>query len=212
VKVVAGGDINGPWDLAARSWGHVAEVFVTNVLNGTVAANGAVVDQGTVVRLVLDLSGATPKVIANTIIGSGFAERTDPAALVVGPTGVGLARNGTLYVADTVNSAIRAIPNAPFRRGSDGTGSLVSPASGATNRLNGPLGLAIAPNGDILTVNAGNGRIVETTPAGDQVAAKLLDHTGSPPGSGALFGLALTPDGQGLYFVDDDTNTLDLLH
>jgi hypothetical protein len=29
-------------------------------------------------------------------------------------------------------------------------------------------------------------------------------------GAGDLFGLALTPDGHGLYFVNDGTNTLDL--
>jgi len=35
---------------------------------------------------------------------------------------------------------------------------------------------------------------------------------GSPPGSGALFGLAVAPHGSGLYFVDDAVNTLRLLH
>jgi len=29
---------------------------------------------------------------------------------------------------------------------------------------------------------------------------------------GTLFGLAVVPDGSGVYFVDDGTNTLDLLH
>jgi hypothetical protein len=36
----------------------------------------------------------------------------------------------------------------------------------ANGNLNGPLGLATAPNGDLLSVNAGGGLIVETTPAG----------------------------------------------
>ena len=81
----------------------------------------------------------------------------------------------------------------------------------APEALDGPLGLAIAPNGDIVTVNAGDGRAVETTPQGNQVANKFLDMTGTPPGSGALFGLAIAPRGGGLYFVDDGTNTLNLL-
>ena len=34
----------------------------------------------------------------------------------------------------------------------------------------------------------------------------------TPPGAGALFGLALTPNHQGIYYVDDPTNTLNLLH
>jgi hypothetical protein len=39
-----------------------------------------------------------------------------------------------------------------------------------------------------------------------------LDKSGSPAGAGALFGLAVAPRGDGVYFVDDATNTLDLLH
>ena len=35
--------------------------------------------------------------------------------------------------------------------------------------LNGPLGLTLAPNGDILTANAGDGFIVETAPTGTQL-------------------------------------------
>ena len=76
--------------------------------------------------------------------------------------------------------------------------------------LNGPLGLAIAPNGDILTVNADDGNMVETTPAGTQVAVKAVDVTGT--GGGTLFGLAVRPNSQGVYFVNDGNNTLDLLH
>jgi len=76
--------------------------------------------------------------------------------------------------------------------------------------LNDPLGLAVASNGDILTVNGNNGYLVETTPAGLQVATTLLDSTGNPPGAGALFGLV--PVGREIYFVDDASNTLNLLH
>jgi hypothetical protein len=31
-------------------------------------------------------------------------------------------------------------------------------------------------------------------------------------GNGTLFGLAVAPDGAGVYFVDDGANTLNLLH
>ena len=64
----------------------------------------------------------------------------------------------------------------------------------------------------MLSVNGGNGKIVETTPNGRQVATRLLDNSGSPPGSGALFGLAIAPNGNGVYYVDDAVNTLRLLH
>jgi hypothetical protein len=77
--------------------------------------------------------------------------------------------------------------------------------------LNAPLGLTMAPNGDVLTVNGGNGKIIEISPSGTQVGTKFLDRSGSPPGSGALFGLAVAPHGHGLYYVDDATNMLRLL-
>ena len=208
-ETISGNGINGPWDMTAISSRHFAELFVTNVLNGTVAANGSVVNQGTVLRLGLVLHGRhAPHLVGVTTIGSGFGERTDPAALVVGPTGVGLNSRGTLYVADSVGNRVTAIPGAPFRHTSAGTGFVVT-SGGA---LNTPLGLTVAPRGDVLTVNGGDGRLVETTPAGTQVATRFLDKSGSPKGAGALFGLAVAPFASGLYYVDDAVNTLRLLH
>ena len=207
-ETFSGGKINGPWDMTATSGAGLADLFVTNVLNGTVAAGGATVNRGTVLRLALALHGSLPPTLSSTTqIGSGFGERTDPSALVVGPTGVGLAPDGTLYVADSVGNGINAIPNAVMRSGSAGTGKVVTTGG----RLNTPLGLAIAPNGNVLTVNGGDGQIVETTPGGMQIAHRLLNSTGTPKGSGALFGLAVTPDQHGVYFVDDDINALRLL-
>jgi hypothetical protein len=207
VLTLAGNGINGPWDMAALDLNYAAVLFVTNVLNGTVAANGSVVSQGSVQRIVLlTPSGGTPRELVRATIASGFEERTDPAALVIGPTGLGLALDGRLFVADTLQNRIAVIPNALFRLDDAGAGTTVS-QGGA---LNGPLGLAIAPNGDIVTVNAGDGNMVETTPSGRQVAVKGVDI--SQQGGGTLFGLAIAPNGNGIYFVDDGNNTLNLLH
>ena len=61
VETWSGPNINGPWDMTAVQLQGFAELFVTNVLNGTVAAGGAVVNKGTVVRLdVIDLPGHNP--------------------------------------------------------------------------------------------------------------------------------------------------------
>jgi hypothetical protein len=221
VNVITGHDINGPWDMTATSSGSSAALFVTNVLNGTVAAAGSVVDRGTVVRLDLRLSPQhAPAVVDATVIGSGFAERTDPNALVVGPTGVGLSPDQhTLYVADTASDRIAAIPDPLTRDSTAFSGRDVF--AGAP--LNGPLGLATAPNGDIITVNGDDGNAVETAPDGAQVATLTLDSQGSPAGAGDLFGLAIAAPGTaqagGLYFVDDfdtpgtgaNTNSLNFL-
>jgi len=196
-NTIAGHGIDGPWDMTALDRGSTTELFVTNVLGGILGShknpNG-----GTVQRLLITSAPqATPRVLASTRIGSGFPAKTDPAALVIGPTGVGLGRDGTLYVADSVANRIAAIPDAAFRHSSDGPGRTVS--KGAA--LNDPLGLAIAPNGDILTVNGANGNIVEITPQGTQAAVRTIDKNSG--GGGNLFGLAVKPHAAAVYFVDD---------
>ncbi|MFZ3333313.1 MAG: hypothetical protein WA197_21920 [Candidatus Acidiferrales bacterium] len=226
VETFYGSLINGPWDMAAFDGGDEASLFVTNVLNGTVAAGGSVVNQGTVLRIDLAVSAnSMPSIESMTVVGSGFAERTDPAALVIGLTGVGLSPNcgdsdandcssdwrgqeePALYVADTLNNRITVIPHPMGRDRSAGTGFTLSTGGS----LNAPLGLTVAEGGHILTVNGGDGFITEITPRGSQIAKTMLDSSGTPPGSGALFGLIFEP-GQGVVFVDDATNTLNLLH
>ncbi len=92
VETIYGSLINGPWDMTAADGDTQAALFVTNVLNGTVAAGGSVVNQGAVVRVNLAVSEKQmPFLLSITVIGAGFAERTDPGALVIGPTGVGLS-------------------------------------------------------------------------------------------------------------------------
>jgi sugar lactone lactonase YvrE len=208
---ITGAPINGPWDATALDAGHSAVLFVANVLNGTVAAAGGNVERGTVVRITLRIpSGGMPRTTSERVIATGFREHTDPNALVVGPTGVGLGTNGILYVADTARNRIAAVPDALTRTTTlTGGGRTVS----IGHDLMSPLGLMIAPNRDIVTANGGDGNLVETTPAGRQLATKTL----VPDGAGDLFGLALAPSGHGIYYVNDagsgaDANSLELLH
>ncbi len=211
VESLRGSLINGPWDMTAFDAEDWAILFVSNVLNGTVAGSPAEVDHGTVVRIVLSVpladasdSSERPTVESETVIGSGFAERTDVAALVIGPTGLGLGSDGRLYIADTLKNRIQAINNALFRTSDAGQGETVF-SGGA---LNGPLGVTMTSNNHILTVNAGDGNMVEISPDGAQLAVRMVDATGI--GAGTLFGLAALPGNQGVYFVNDGNNTLSL--
>src|SRR3974390_3077356 len=223
-ETITDNQINGPWDMAVSEKGsdgdhndqlgegddgNDATLFVTNVLNGTVAGGGRIVNEGTVVRIRLTVSaGSPPSVKSLIVIGSEFSERTDAAALVIGPTGGGLGKNKkTLYVADSLNNRITAIADPLTRHSSDHTGSTLS--SGGS--LNDPLGLTLAVNGNILTTNGNDGYLVKTTAKGVQKSKTLLDNTGNPPGAGTLFGLVDVP-GKGVYFVDDGSNTLNLFH
>ncbi len=208
IKTISGAPgtpINGPWDLTAVSAGAFTDLFVTNVLNNTVANGETVTDRGTVTRIgLVTPPGHAPIVLSERVIATGFPERTSEAALVVGPTGDGLGPEGTLYVADTQGNRIAAIPQALFRLTPLAGGGLTVARGGF---LNGPLGLAIAPNGDILTANANDGNLVETNPSGHE-----FPPFETTAGEGGLFGLAVVPNGQGLYFVNDSNNTLEELH
>lgn len=209
VETISGHNINGPWDMTAVEEGNSFVLFVTNVLNGTVAAGGTVVNEGSVVRLLFAAKAkGAPELLDSSIIGWGFPERTDPVALVIGPTGVAFDQEtGNLLVADSLNNRIAAIPHALLRRQNAGTGVTIS-NGGA---LNDPLGISLVGH-DLFIANGDDGNIVEVNvKTGAQVDVTLVDSSGGPPpGSGALFGLwALNNE---VFFADDATNTFNLLH
>ncbi len=201
VETITGPDVEGPWAMATVTRGATTTLFVSNVLNGGADDGFYTVTTATVLRIRLTTSRGAPRVMSQQIIAGTISWRDDKAALVIGPTGVALASNGTLYVADTLGNRIIAIPHAMTR-------TRAVPDRGITLSLGGdlkqPLGLAIAPNGDIITTNAGDGKIVETTPAGKQVAVVAGD---AKSGAGSLFGLVINRDND-LVYVDDGLNTL----
>jgi hypothetical protein len=111
-----------------------------------------------------------------------------------------LGGNGTLYVDDTLTNSVSAIPQALTRtKAITAIGGSLS-AGGA---LDAPLGMTMAPNGDLIVVNGNNGNAVEITPAGRQVATRTLIKNGA----GDLFGIIMTPGG--LLLANDGTNALD---
>jgi hypothetical protein len=196
------GNLNGPWDMTATSSGSSAELYVANALyrspqNNFTAKKGLC----TVTRVDVSLSGPMPAMTGSTVIGRGFACQANAGAFVQGPTGVALATNGSLYVAETVTNAIIEIPNAATASKPVQAQSAVVSSGGA---LNGPLGLTLAPNGDLIAANGNDGNVVEIAPTGQQVAVDtLIDN-----GAGDLFGL--TTSSAGLLFVNDGTNALDI--
>ncbi len=207
VETIASKNIQGPWDSTAKSEGSKTSLFVSNALNGGAAKGIHTINNSTVLRIELE-SGEEqkPKVLGETVIANGIPWVDSAEALVLGPTGLALASNGTLYVASTDGSKIFAISEAMTRTTPAAKGGTVLTEGG---HLKEPLGMVLAPNGNIITSNGGDGNMVETTPAGQQVAVQTADKK---TGAGSLFGLVVAPDGKGIYFVDDGENTLNLLH
>ena len=132
--------------MTALDVGNIRELFMTNVLGGIVGHHPAP-NGGTVERMIITSGRYAPRVLANTPIGSGFPARTD-SRLVIGPPRRARLR-GTLYVADTLNSRIAGIPGAR-----SGAGRRPGHHGVEGQALMNALGLAIAPNGHILTSTA----------------------------------------------------------
>ncbi len=204
VETITNKNIVGPWDLAVTSTPTSAQVFVSNALGGNTSTSHGTPVTGncTVVRLDFDLSASSPPALSGTtVVGSGYPWRANKAALVLAPTGLALGHNGTLYVADTQTNTISAIPQATTRTTAQvATAGLLS-AGGA---LDAPLGMTLAPNGNLVVVNGNNGNAVEITPAGRQLTTKTLVKNGA----GDLFGIITTPGG--IVAVNDGTNALEL--
>jgi DNA-binding beta-propeller fold protein YncE len=193
--------LDGPWDLTVNDVGNRAQVFVSNVLNGTV----------TRINLKTTHSGEIA-VESMTRIASGYGFACNSAAVVVGPTGLAYDRSkDILYVASTSDNEIFAVPGAAHADSDLGTGTVIYQDSG---HLFGPLALALAPNGDLITANGDAinnpgpsqvSMIVEFTPSGQFVSEFQVD-----PVPGSAFGLAVERRLGKILFaaVDDNTSFL----
>jgi hypothetical protein len=204
-ETITNGNIVGPWDLTVKSDASSAELFISNALGGNITTHDGVPVTGncTVVRLDLTLSAtAPPAVTSTTVIGTKFPWAANKAALVLAPTGLAIAANGTLYVDDTLTNSVSAIPQA-LTRTSPVTAAAATVSTGGA--LNAPLGMTLAPNGDLVVVNGNNGNAVEITPAGRQLTTKTLIKNGA----GDLFGIITTQAGDGLLVANDGTNAID---
>ncbi len=207
IKTLAGGKIDGPWgNTALIDHGKSATLFVSQIGAGkfpSVTQSGRL---ASVIRIELAIGRGGPQIKKETVIGDGFGERADKDVFVIGPTGLVL-EGGTLYVSDAVGNSVNAIPHALTRKDSAGIGAIIS-KDGLFKR---PLALEKAPNGDLLVINALDGQVIEVDPVSKkQVTSRWINtnKAQTPPGSGNLFGIALTPDGKGFYYVNDDVNTL----
>ena len=217
VDVWSGAKINDPWgNMAVIDRGGTASLFISMAgfdvpgpqVKDPATGHSVIIRKATVLRIDVAIAdGQPPKITGETVIAEGFGQRADHDVFLIGPTGLALGPNDTLYVSDALANQIVAIPNASTRTDSAGTGR---PVAGG-GLLHRPLALATAPNGHLLCVNGTNGQVVEIDPsAGKILCAQWVDNdqAQNPPGNGDLFGIAMIPDGSGFYYVEDDVNTL----
>jgi sugar lactone lactonase YvrE len=154
----------------------------------------------------------TPQGVVSTLAGGAHAGNADdgvgPAARFNVPDGIAVDRDGSVYVADTYNHAIRKISPA-------GAVSLVAGGAGGAGYAEGrgraavfnrPVDVALDGQGNLLVADAENHRIRKIDAAGE-VTTLAGGVAGSKDGAGAaaqfrfVSSVALDSDG-GLYVVE----------
>ncbi len=199
--------IDGPWGMAVDDQITTAKVFVANVLNGTV------------IRINLSglAPGATPTLDSITTIAAGYGHENTMTVPLIGPSGLAYrVETHTLYVSGPMASNIFAIANADTITAPVTLGTLVyhDPV-----HFHGPLGLVLAPNGDLISAQNDGintsatlpSELVEFTPGtpnGTFVAQYSID-----PNLGSAFNIALNQNQDplvplGFAYVDDFTGSL----
>jgi hypothetical protein len=190
--------LDGPWDMTVFDQGNgTVLAFVSNVGN---------VHDGFVLRLDLTVS-TTVRLNKSTVIANGYLVEPNKAAFVFGPTGlVYEPSSDVLYVASTADNAVYAVANASTLTASHGKGT---PVFADKKVLRGPLGMAQAPNGDLIVANGdgvnGNtafpSEYVEFSKTGKFVSEFNIDED-----EGGAFGIAVGtgPNSEPRLAVVDD--------
>lgn len=151
---------NGPVGIAVDDTGVV---YVADTYNDRIRRIGR---DGSVTTIA---GGAKP----------GYAEGVGAAASFDTPSALAVTTNGTLYVADTGNNAIRRIA-------ADGTvTTIAAPAEGERRApLRRPVGLALTRDGYLYIAASAGGRILQLTPEGEVRPLPDADVPASTDGFG----------------------------
>jgi len=151
----------------------------------------------------------------------GLANGTGTAAKFNYPRGLAIDSSGTIYVADSLNHAIRKIsPSGVVSTFAGGGTSTLGVAGssegvGTSARFRNPTAVTVDSTGNVYVADTGNNRIRKITPDGtvSAVAGSATDTAGYADGikNEALFngptGIAIGSDGR-LYVADTANNRL----
>ncbi|MFQ5846383.1 MAG: RHS repeat-associated core domain-containing protein [Candidatus Methylomirabilales bacterium] len=157
----------------------------------------------------------TPDGTVRTLAGSGTPGLTDgqgSAAQFDSPAGVAVDANGTVYVADTQNHAIRAITSGGTVSTLAGTGEAgFQDGPGASARFDMPRSITLRPDGLLVVGDQGNSRVRLVDPVTGTVST--LAGTGTPgfqdgpPGQAQFASFAgVASDAESNVYVADTDN------
>ena len=180
-----------------------------------VAADGSVLvaeADGQAIRRIAADAAHTVSLVAGA--SEGYADGPGASARFRWPLGIALGPDGTLYVADSQNNAVRAIaPDAAHTVstyagvGSPNGGFADGP--GASARFNDPVAVAVAPDGGVLVADLYNSAIRRIDPAAGHAVTTIAGGNGAGfadgPGAAARLNspsaIVVAPDGNA-YVLD----------
>jgi sugar lactone lactonase YvrE len=171
------------------------------------SGNLYIADTGNHRICILDTSGNFSTYAGSANGVAGYLDSGSSGALFNSPTSIAVDKFGRVFVADTVNNAIRVIEKQNIYDSSQniiqvhkltvtlvGQGyTLASSAIGKTNFLNAPQGIALDSSGCVYFTDTGNHRICKVTAGGE-----LITLAGSTTISGNFAYLSGFLDGNGI--------------
>ncbi len=210
-----GGGFNGPQGVAVDGSGNVyvadtgnnavkemppscaSSSCVTTLISITNPAGVAVAGSGagcTVLpcATVFFLGEGSPGVFSAWLMKAGAAPVANQLASgFSGPTGIAPDGHGNVFVADTLNNAVKEIKDAGF---------IFSTVTTVGSGFSVPWGVAVDGSGNVFVADTGNNAVKEILAAGGYTTVNIVDGSFSNPQ-----GIAL--DGKGNVFVAGSDNT-----
>ncbi len=125
--------------------------------------------------------------------------KTAPAGDLNNPTGIAVAPNGTIWVADTVNNRVQSMSPT-------GVWTVISTPVGTGHQpsFKVPWGVTVAPDGSIWVSDTGNNRIVSMDTAGNLIFSATAASMGIPavPDDSVIYPFAVAFSGDTVYLSD----------
>jgi sugar lactone lactonase YvrE len=197
ITPVAGGNGTGSADGA----GAVASFNSPKALAHDAAGNIYVSDTNnhTIRRIASD---GTVTTLAGSAGAPGAVDGTGAGARFASPGGIAIGPDGDLYVSDRDNHLVRRVTTSGVV--TTYAGSTPGYLDGAANvaKFNGPAGIAVAANGDVLVADAANNRIRRVLRAGNGaglVQTLAGNGTGAAGAADGIGVAAVIPFPGGLY-------------
>jgi DNA-binding beta-propeller fold protein YncE len=135
----------------------------------------------------------------NANYGTKGIGKTAPAGQLNNPTGIAVASDGTIWVADTLNNRIQSMSPS-------GTWTVFGATTGTGHQTGFlvPWGVTVAPDGSIWVSDTGNNRIVSmsTTGADNFNATAATMGVPAAPMDSVIFPFALAFSGNTVYLTD----------